>query len=193
MTLVRPKLAAGDRFQIRSLRGSPYRCTFIHQGEAASGLIIRLATSDDQLVRLDPERLDWQTVARDAAPGPVLLPGDRVQLVRDGRPLEGKLLREEPGALVLRAEAGEDRVPLAEVTSLELLYPARELLAGDRFRVRSRSGSEYRGRAIGYEPDQRLRADIDRAGEVHLRLERLDLSTLYLPLPIPPAVVGRSL
>jgi hypothetical protein len=65
-----------------------------------------------------------------------------------------------------------------------LLFPASDLRAGDEFLVRSTSGRDYRGRATAVERE-RVTAKLLAGGEpVSIRVEHLDLRSLYVLIPL---------
>mgnify|MGYP001249562489 CR=1 FL=1 len=180
----RPEIAVGDRFTIRSVRGSEYQVLFLCFGEGQSGMYVRL--DDGRIARLDQERLRWDTyqdLPRDGEA--VLRPGDEVLVECSSGTLRGTLLEPVREQVAIRLPIGQDlRLPLGEVEELYLLFKARDLKPGDRLILRSKSGNEYRGTIKGLTPDKRLLVDLRNGGEANLRLSKLDLTSIQVPIPI---------
>lgn len=187
----RPEIAVGDRFTIRSVRGSEYRLLFLCFGEGQSGMYVRL--EDGRIARLDQERLRWDTFQDLPRDEPVLRPGDEVLLECSSGTLRGSLLEPVTGEVSLRLPIGQDlRLPLREVDELYLLFKASDLKPGDRLILRSKSGNEYRGTIKGLTPDRRLLVDLRNGGEANLRLSKLDLASIQVPIPIKLDQLVRS-
>lgn len=185
----RPPLCFGAAFTVRSRSGSRYACTFVHGG---AGLIVRL--DDGRIARLDPDRIDWSTFAprREAQSG--LVPGDEVLVETATERLRGALLElPERAEVALRTRHGAvRRVPRERIKRLSLLFRARDLQPGDAFMVRSNSGSEYRGHVLEASADH-ARVRLEAGATVNLRLERVDMSTLLVLVPIPlPELFGAA-
>ena len=181
----RPELLLGERFSIKSLRGSEYQVVFLCFGEGESGIYVRL--DDGRIARLDHDRVRWDTFQDlpEGGRGEVLRPGDELLVECSSGSLRGTLLEPVGDVIALRLPIGQDlRLPRREVAELFLLFKARDLKAGDRVLLKSKSGNEYRGTVKGLTADRRLLVDLISGGEANLRLGRLDLTTIQVPIPI---------
>ena len=185
------KLAPGDRFRVRSLRGSLYECTWIC-GEAS--WVVRLANGT--LARLNPRRLNLSTFeALGASSRPFLHAGDEVlvRLAQGGRELRAEVVGLRAGALVLRTSEGRSmHVSPEALRSFALLFRAHSLCIGDHFRVHSRSGSLLSGQVLDALEDDRLRVTLSQGETVVVRSGRLDFDTLEVELKFPPRFVIRG-
>jgi hypothetical protein len=180
----KPEIAVGDRFAITSVRGSEYKVLLLCFGDGQSGMYVRL--DDGRIARLDQDRLRWETFHDLPREGePVLRPGDEVLIECASGSLRGTLV-EPPGEQVaLHLPIGQDlRLPRGEIDELYLLFKARDLRPGDRIILRSKSGNEYRGTLKGLTADRRLLVDLRNGGEANLRLSKLDLTSIQVPIPI---------
>ena len=179
-----PELSLGDRFRVRSLRGSEYVVTFLQRGPSEAGTYVRL--DDRRIARLSDDRVDWSTCAMVSAPGePPLGIGDELLVETPSGTLRGRLAEQVSTELVLRSSAGPVlRIPRSTAVRVWLLFPATELRAGDGFLVRSRTGNEYQGEVLATYPD-RLQVRLMGGREFTLRLERLDLDSVFVPILLP--------
>lgn len=179
-----PELNLGDRFRVRSRRGSEYVVTFLQRGASDAGTYVRL--DDRRIARLADDRVDWSTCALATNPGePALVAGDELLVETPSGTVRGALDEQISSELVLRSSAGPAlRIPRSTALHVWLLFPATELRAGDAFLVRSRTGNEYQGEVLAAHPD-RLQVKLKGGREFTLRLERLDLDSLFVPIPLP--------
>lgn len=178
-----PDISFGERFRIRSARGSPYVARLIHSGEGESGLYVRL--DDRRIARLDHGRIVWSTFARASDDGErILQPGDEIVVESASGTLRGQLTEPVGADIAVRTSRGVVRVTRNTVLAVQLLFQARELRPGDRFIVRSRSGNEYQG-AVNSVEGERLGVQLRNGREVTLHLDRLDMNTLVVPIPLP--------
>lgn len=162
---------------VSSQRGSRYEVVYLWGSD--SGVVIRLA--DGRLGRLLRERVRWSSLDEVGEPQPPLKPGDRVWLEGERGERQATLSAVAAGLL----ETPEGAVTLEGLSAVGLVFRARELLAGDRFHVRSQSGSEYHGECLEVRPGGLLRVALTGGSEVNLRAGRLDLETLSVRVPIP--------
>lgn len=126
-------------------------------------------------------------VRRQEAPSaiPPLREGDEVLLESAAGRLRGQLCAVPGAEVVLRLRHGQEvRFPRDKVQMLSLVHPARELSAGARFEVRSRSGNRYEGSVSTVLPDQRALVKLVGGKNVELKLERLDLDSLLVLIPV---------
>ena len=178
----------GQRFEIRSLRGSLYGCRLVQQTDA--WLIVRL--DDGRLARINPARFEWGTY-EPRARGPVLVRGDAVEVQLAGSALEGALVEPVGAEVALRLPSGTlRRVPGHAVQRLSLVFRASDLQTGDTFRVLSRSGNRFRGDVLGIEPGGRTQVRLDHGSEVVLHQSRLDMNTLEVLVPVDVESEGES-
>jgi hypothetical protein len=180
-------LETGDRFKIVSYSGKKYEATFLLAGKDDAGLYVRL--QDKKLARFQPGRLIWTSLEKSSGGGDVLSPGDDVLIqTKDGLEMRGKLQTATAAKIAVKTANGdvvEVRADNAVEGSFRILFPASDLRAGDEFLVRSSSGREYRGRASTVEKD-RVAATLLAGGEpVSIRVEHLDLRTLYVLVALP--------
>jgi len=182
----RPDLACGERFRIKSRRGTDYVVTFLHRERNGDGMYVRL--SDRRIARLNDDRVRWSTYARVSQEGePLVAPGDQILVEMPSRSIRGKLAEEIVGdEIVIRRPSGRViRVPRAMVVAFSLLFPAQNLTVGDRFMVQSKSGNQYRGVVTALPGRDRATVTLDDGREMKLRLERVDFRTLFVPVPVP--------
>jgi hypothetical protein len=178
-----PALAFGERFRVESQRGTRYVARCIHPGERDTGVYVRL--EDRRIARLDHRRLAWKTYAKASDDGEhVLQVGDEVLVEAPSGTHRGPLEEAPAQELCVRGPRGVARVQRNTVLALSLLFRARELKAGDRFIVRSRSGNEYHG-AVNTVDGSRLAVTLRDGREVTLHLDRVDLETLVVCIPLP--------
>lgn len=180
-------LETGDKFRIVSYSGKKYEATFLLAGKQEAGLYVRL--QDRKLARFSPARLIWTSLEKVSSGAETLFVGDDVLVQpRDGPEALGKLTTVTQDKIALKtAKAVTIEIPADNAVegSFRLLFPASDLRAGDEFLVRSSSGREYRGRATTVERD-RLTAVLLAGGEpVAIRVEHLDLRSLYVLIPLP--------
>ncbi len=178
-------LETGDKFSIVSYSGKKYEATFLLTGPQEAGLYVRLR--DKKLARFSPSRLIWTSLEK-ASAGEVLFPGDDILVQsKDGPEHVGKLVGPPGDRIELTTPALKTVVvPMENVVegSFRLLFPASDLRAGDEFLVRSTSGRDYRGRATAVERE-RVTARLLAGGEpVAIRVEHLDLRSLYVLIPL---------
>jgi hypothetical protein len=185
----RPDISYGDRFSVRSVRGSEYRLTLLAFGSQQSGLYVRL--DDGRIARLDPERLRWDSYEALPPGGPPLRAGDEVLVECASGSLRGKLLEPVAREVALRLAIGSDvRLPREEVDELYLLFLASDLQPGDQVIMNSKSGNEYRGTIKALTSDNRLFVDLRNGGEANLRLSKLDLGSVNVQVPLPIGLIG---
>jgi hypothetical protein len=175
-------LGFGERFRVKSRSGNAYVVRFLVAGEGDGGVFVRLDSGE--IARLDPGRLEWSTCesASDTLDTPTVKVGDDLLLDCPAGPLVGKLAEELGGALIqfdnglcVRSE---------DVKGVALLFRAPELRVGDRFRVKSHSGGDYAGQILKLNKKQATVRLASRE-EVLLRLDSLDVDTLYVEIPVP--------
>ncbi len=119
-----------------------------------------------------------------STPSPIR-PGDDVLLETSAGRMRGQLTAPLDAQVSIRLKTGQDlRFPRDKVRVLLLVYPSRELVAGLRFEVKSRSGNRYEGTVGHLLPDQRALVKLTTGKTVELKLERLDLDSLLLLIPI---------
>lgn len=175
----------GTRFRVRSRSGTEYGCVLLHRAPETGGLVVRL--DDQRLARLDPERIDWATLELQGT-GETTRAGDDVTVVLAGSQtqLRGTLLAPVgQGEVALRNASGrEQRLPLATVREVLLGFRARDLQAGDRFVVRSRSGNYYRGRVAAVAADGTIQAALEGGSRVTIQWARLDPDSLLVLVPV---------
>jgi hypothetical protein len=179
-------LESGDSFRIVSYSGKKYEGTFLQTGPQEAGLYVRL--QDKKLARFSPSRLIWTSLERLAPASEILFPGDDVLVqTKDGPEALGKLSELARDTLTIKTTTGKVvPIPYENMVAgtFRLLFPASDLRAGDEFLVRSSSGREYRARAAQVEKD-RVAAVLPSGGEpVAIRVEHLDLRTLYVLIPL---------
>lgn len=111
--------------------------------------------------------------------------GDEVLLESPAGKLRGRLAGEPGPEVVVRLAYGADvRVPRAQVRALSLVHPMRELIGGARFEVRSQSGNRYEGTVSQVLPDRRALVKLTTGKSVELKLDRLDLTSLIVRIPV---------
>jgi hypothetical protein len=179
-----PPLAFGERFRVKSRAGNEYVARFLHRGQRESGLFVRLDTG--QIARLDPRRLLWSTFApaSELVGEQVVGVGDEVLVECAAGDLRGRLEAELGGGQVC-LDNGLN-LPGNQVHALSLMFRAPELMAGDRFFVRSRSDRAYSGTCLAMlDAQAKAHVRLDDREEVNLRLKGIDMSTLYVAIPLP--------
>jgi hypothetical protein len=175
-----PRIARGRSFLVRSRRGTRYECRLIRQAD--DGLIVRLA--DGRLARLNPAKFDWDSLELKSG-GPVLQPGDMVEVEMPSGALAGELLEPIGDEVALRLPGGAPRrLPRHLIEHVYLVFRSPDLRTGDRFRVKSRSGNRYRGEALYVEASGRTQARLDGGATVTLHQRRLDLNSLEVLVPV---------
>ena len=179
-------LETGDRFRIVSYSGRKYEASFLLAGRQDAGLYVRLL--DGKLARFSPGRLIWTSLEKIGTSSEVLRAGDDVLVqTKDGPEALGKLTEPPTDRLLLKTSQGKlVAVPFDNTIegTFRLLFPASDLRPGDEFLVRSSSGREYRGRASAVDPE-RVTATLLAGGEpVAIRVEHLDLRSLYVLIPL---------
>ena len=180
-----PDLSFGQRFRVQSLRGSQYSVCLLSVGAGDSGIYIRL--DDGRVARLDKRRLKWDTYEPlEAAGEPPVHAGDEVLVECSSGTLRGTLLENVGDEVSLRLPIGSDlKLPKGDVSEFYLLFRARDLKPGDRVILKSRSGNEYRGSVRSLVAGRRLVMTLTNGGEASLRLSKIDLSSIMVPIPIP--------
>ncbi len=178
-----PELAQGDRFRVQSHSGTVREALFIYQGEQESGWIIRLG--DGRIARLDPTRIDWTSFeSLEDTGGPLWIAGDELKLSTPANTVQGQLLEPIGEEISLRVEDDWDmRLPLVSVKTAEIRFRAADLKVGDRFEVKSRSGTAYAGTVVESWADS-VKIVTEEGEPLTLRLRRLDLETLFVLVPI---------
>ena len=115
----------------------------------------------------------------------MVVDGDEPGLAADTR-LRGTLLENVNDEVSLRLPIGSDlKLPRGDVSELFLLFRARDLKPGDGVILKSRSGNEYRGSVRSLVAGRRLVMTLTNGGEASLRLSKIDLSSIMVPIPIP--------
>lgn len=186
---LRPPMEVGQRFRVKSLRGSVYEAVLLSKGEAGGGLYVRM--DDGRIARLEPERLDWISFTKLKDDGRGLLhPGDQVYVVGPKGPVQGELLLPIKDVVVIRPTEGPvQRIAREQVMEIDLLSKSSDVKAGDRILARSGSGNEYRGLVKERTPDG-YQVKLRVGGEARLRLAKLDLSSIRMAIPIPLATLA---
>ncbi|MCA8925402.1 MAG: hypothetical protein KDD82_26570 [Planctomycetes bacterium] len=118
---------------------------------------------------------------------PALREGDEVLLESAAGKLRGKLGANPDGEqLTLRLNHGQElKVERSKLQAISLLFGSEELVGGVRFMVKSKSGNAYEGTVGQVLPDRRALVKLLNGRTVDLRLDRLQLDTLVLSLPVP--------
>lgn len=175
----------GDLVRVRSKSGNTYEATVVFAGRDQAGLYVRL--KGGKLARLVPQRVEWKTLEKLGVGDPVEK-GDEVVIVAlGGAERRGKLVKPLDDRIQLALPQGKVySVPLSqtEVKKFRLLFPTDALLPGDEFMVKSHSGTEYRGLVVDIDANTltaKLRPTRDK---VTLRLKNLDMSTLFVMIPV---------
>lgn len=186
---LRPPMEVGQRFRVKSLRGSVYEAVLLSRGEAGGGLYVRM--DDGRIARLESERLDWISFTKLKEDGRGLLhPGDQVYVVGPKGPVQGELLLPIKDVVVIRPTEGPvQRIAREQVMEIDLLSKSSDVKAGDRILARSSSGNEYRGLVKERTPDG-YQVKLRVGGEARLRLAKLDLSSIRMAIPIPLATLS---
>jgi hypothetical protein len=190
VTQVLSRIAVGTRFRVRSQSGSLYALTLLHRGDS---VIVRM--DDQRVARLDTSRIVWDSLIPASHSGEwVLVVGDQLILeVHEGRKrtLRGTLSGWSEDDVRLNLPAGtETRIARRSLRGLQLLFRATDLKQGDEFIVHSQSGREYRGTVLVFE-DGVAEVSLVEGKIVRLRLERLDLDTLQVLIPLPCEVFAQ--
>ncbi|MEZ6185030.1 MAG: hypothetical protein R3F62_08490 [Planctomycetota bacterium] len=154
-------------------------------GTGDSGIYIRL--DDGRVARLDKRRLKWETFEPlDPSGKPPVHAGDEVLVECSSGTLRGTLIEDVGAEVNLRLPIGSDlKLPTSDVSEFFLLFRARDLKPGDRVILKSRSGNEYRGHVRNLVAGRRLVMTLNNGGEASLRLSKIDLSSIMVPIPIP--------
>jgi hypothetical protein len=176
---------------VSSNSGSVREARFIYEGEHESGWIIRL--KDGRIARLDPTRIDWSTHELLEDDGsPLWVAGDEFALSTPANTVQGHLLKPITEEVSLRVDDDWDmRLPLASVKTAAIRFRAAGLKTGDRFEIKSRSGTEYVGTVIDSTADS-VKVVSEGGEPLTLRLRRLDLDTLFVLVPITLTSPGHA-
>lgn len=185
-TLLDPQgLSCGSRFTVLSLSGAAYELTFL--ASLAEGWIVRLP--DLRLGRFHSDMVDWRSLRQ--LEGPLqapLLRGDEVNVLSTTGPVRGEFERFSCAGLHLRQGRSTQVVPREEILSVDLLFLARELVAADRFLVRSRSGILYEGWVCEAPVNDQVLVEFSSGSRCTLRWSRLLPETLRVKVPISEQV-----
>lgn len=184
-----PPMEVGQRFSVKSIRGSLYEAVLLSRGENGGGLYVRM--DDGRIARLERERLNWISFTKLKDDGRALLqPGDQLYVVGPKGPEQGELLLPIKDVVVIRpVEGSVVRIPRAQVMEVDLLSKSSDVKAGDRILARSSSGNEYRGLVKARTPDG-YKVKLRVGGDARLRLAKLDLSSIRMAIPIPLAALA---
>lgn len=181
-----PKPSFGQRFRVRSRSGNEYVARFLYRGDQESGVFVRL--DNGQIARLLNSKIQWSTfvAASDRLTEPVVGEGDDVVAECTEESFRGKLAG-ALGSRVLQLELAtgrQKRLPRRDVLTVSLLFRAPELRKGDAFVLQSTSGREYSGRVLSVGSESAT-VRLDNGKEVSLRMDRIDLNTLFVMIPLP--------
>ena len=141
---------------------------------------------DGTILRVTRKKLKLES---DLAHGsiPALREGDDVLLESAAGKLRGKLgeTPDEDHFGLLLSHGQELKVERSRLQAISLLLPSEELVGGARFMVKSKSGNSYEGTVGQVLPDRRALVKLQNGRTVDLRLDRLQLETLVLSIPVP--------
>ena len=184
MSTTLDRLRFGDRFSVRSRSGSTYELTFLHRGQAESGLFVRLP--DGRISRLTPGRLDLETLQVRGSDHEALRPGDAVLVTTGSGRVRGTYRgRGQGDQLVVELPLGVSiEYPLEDVQDACFLFKARDLKRGDQLFVTSKSEHEYCGTVRALGPGDRVKIRPGSGGSVSIHLSQVDLSSLAVLVPI---------
>jgi hypothetical protein len=185
-------LQPGDLIRITSLSGNIYEACVLLCGKGEAGLYVR---RNGRIGRLLYNRLDWSTLERTGQTDPIVK-GDNVLVAPvGGSERRGKILGPLDERLDLGlVSGGVYSAPLGRLAneSFRLIFNAQDLRPGDEFTVSSTSGREIRGRCLELLPGVAI-AELHPDGKrVRVSLERLDMTTLAVLVPIPLEALGCS-
>jgi len=186
-------LSPGDRVEVTSKSGNKYAATIVAAGRDEAGLYVRLANKT--LARLLPSRLNWKTLKK-LGTEEAVQEGDEVLLFAlAGENRRGKLVEVLDDRVFMAPRRGET-APVAiegeELKRFRLLFPATDLRKGDEFIVKSVSGREFHGIALDVSPE-RIVAEMRPSREpTTLRVDRLDLRSLQILIPVRGATTTWS-
>jgi hypothetical protein len=178
-------LRPGDQLKVKSHTGNEYEATLVYAGMDDAGLYVRLG--DGRLARLVPDRVNWKTLQRMGKTEP-LKPGDEVvMLALGGAGVRGKITSPLDDRIVVAKETGTQIAMSpkeAELKRFRLLFHTKSLRSGDEFTVRSRSGRDMTGRVLGV-TETKITALLRPTKEkVSIRIDHLDLDTLFVLIPV---------
>lgn len=186
-------LVPGDRVEVSSKSGNAYEATLVAAGRDDAGLYVRLANGT--LARLLPSRLNWKTLKKVGTEDAVRKGDEVVLLALGGDAKRGKLVDVLDDRVVMALpKGGRETVPIEgeEAKRFRLLFPATDLRKGDEFIVKSVSGREFHGIAVSVSPE-RIIAEMRPSREpTTLRVDRLDLRTLHILIPVRGATTTWS-
>ena len=175
------RLASGTRVKIASWRGNVYEIIFL--GCTGTGVVFRSAQG--KLVQSQRDRLNWGSL-EEFERGPVFAIGDEVELRAGDASVTGEVLAPAPEGWLIRTPRGTLELTEGQLIRREanLLFAAKTLVLGDRFRVRSRSERLYTGK-VEWIGTERVLAALDGGGpSVTLVLERLQPESLRVRVPV---------
>jgi hypothetical protein len=188
-TLILSGLRVGERFRVRSRSGSLYALTFLQH---TKDVLVRM--DDNRVARLDPHRIAWSTFAPASHSGEwVLVPGDEIVVETARRTYRGTLSSRSSREIRMEFPDGRSLdISSQDVTGVRLLFRARSLNPGDQFIVNSCSGREYSGEVLDVEEEQAARVMLEGGQVVRLRMERIDMNSLLVPVPLPLEMLLRD-
>jgi hypothetical protein len=186
-------LLPGEQIRITSLSGNVYDATVLVCGREKSGLFVR---SNGRVGRLLPERLDWASLERVGQTDPITKGDEVIVSPIGGTERRGYILGplDERIDIELKSGGGLYSVPLARISkeSFRLLYGTNNPRPGDEFMVTSRSGRQVRGTCVDLLQGLIVATVLPNGDRVRISIERLDLSTLFVLIPVPIHALGCS-
>ncbi|MEZ0228408.1 MAG: hypothetical protein ACAI25_07260, partial [Planctomycetota bacterium] len=178
-------LKPGDRVEVSSKSGNTYAATLVAAGRDEAGLYVRLANG--LLARLLPSRLNWKTLKRLGTEDAVKKGDEAILIALGGDAKRGKLVDVLDDRVVLSLPKGGTQTVAVggeEEKRFRLLFPATDLRKGDEFIVQSVSGREFHGIAVSVAPDKIVAEMRPSRAPTTLRVDRLDLKTLHVLIPV---------
>lgn len=143
-------------------------------------------TEDGAIQHVARKQLDLDEALERGTVAP-LREGDEVLLESAAGRLRGRLGADPDGEhLSLELSHGQElKVERSKLQAIQLLYRTDELVGGVRFMVKSKSGNSYEGTVGQVLPDRRALVKLMNGRTVDLRLDRLQLDSLVLSIPVP--------
>jgi len=186
-----PDMEFGDRFSVQSMRGSRYMLTLLKVGAKESGLFVRM--DDGRVARLDAAALNWETFEPVEKVGAALRKGDELLIESTSGAVRGELEGAPDGKVHIRLPIGVPLfVPVEDIRQVYLLFKARNLKRGDHMTVKSKSGNEYRGEISALGAGNTVKLNLHTGGSTNIRLQKVDLSSLLVAIPLDEAAVRES-